>query len=239
MLKKYRNSLLDMIRAANLDPRRFTPQEEEIDGYQAFRLRVEGSPLYFTTFTRFGGEDREFKSKWSKYVRGHPKPTYLEYEMRLWSKFKPLQDSFKEWLDTSARKYLSDRDEEIEDLMITDLWAELDIPSGSTDDSQSLQNTPFSNEEHIRIAAALRELEEEVQRQGGLTTEQANLLHEQVEYLVESSKRLGRKDWLVATAGALIGFTIQAGLTSDAATQIIRLAGEALRWIAHKPLLLS
>lgn len=63
MLKKYRNTLLDFVRAANLDPRKFTPHEGEVkvglskfDGYD---LTLEASSITFFVAERFNNE-REF-----------------------------------------------------------------------------------------------------------------------------------------------------------------------------------
>ena len=239
MLRKYRNALLNLVRESNLDPQRFNPIEEVIDGYDAFRLQVGDSPLYFFMRTAFIDDARKFDCQFSNYVRDHPKPNYPSSGISQWySSFEKIEEDFKQWLDTAARKYLTDLAEEEEDRIVPDLWAELALPSGSSVDSQVIKNTPFSSDEQERIAETFNEFEKEIKSREILSEEQINLLHERVEYLVESSKRLGRKDWLAAAAGALIGFTFQAGLTSDTATQIIHLAGEALRWIAHTPLLL-
>lgn len=44
---------------------------------------------------------------------------------------------------------------------------------------------------------------------------------------------------MIAAAGAFLSFTLQVGLTSEHAMQFIRMAGQAIRWIAHSPLLLQ
>ena len=238
MLKKYRNALLNVVRAANLDPRHFRPQDEEIGGYQSFRLRVGDGNLYFVIQTTFVGGKRQFHYWYSTFVFDHKTRKYPEYQLTGWYDFERVEEGFRKWLDEWAQQYIEIQAEEEEDKIVPDLWAELDLPSDSVVDSQNIQNTMFSSEEQRRIAETLKEFEEEVQRREILSAEQVKLLHERVEYLVESSKRLGRKDWLAAAAGALIGFTFQAGLTSDVAIQIIHLSGEALRWIAHTPLLL-
>lgn len=239
MLRKYRNALFEMIRAVNMNPRDFKSKEEVLQNFQAFRLQVGDSSLNFVVRTAFSGDERVFDCKYSKYERAHPEPKFPETDYpSVWYKFSYVEKQFQQWLDSWVRKYLSDREEETEDLVLPDLWTELDLSESSFVDSQVIQNTLFSLEEQKRIAETVNEFEQEVQRREILSQEQADILHERIEYLVESSKRLGRKDWLAAAAGSLIGFTFQSGLTSENAMQIIHLAGEAIRWIAHTPLLL-
>lgn len=238
MHKKYRNALFDLIRAASLDPQRFTSTERKIEDYDAFRIRLKNSRLYFAVGTSLSSGERKFSYLRSDYIRDDPRP-YIEeeeYEMFLtWTDFSDIENNFKEWLNSSVQMYLEDKAEEAEDKALPDLWAELKQSSGAIGKFQSLQNTPISLEEQGRIAERLNKFKEDVQKRELLSAEQISLLNEQIEYLVESTKHLGRKDWLNVALGALIGFTLQAALTPDVAMQIIRLAGEALRWIAHNP----
>lgn len=238
MLRKYRNALLDEIKAFGLDPRGFKTKDEIVDGYDSFRLQAGDIYHYFLLQTCFKDGERQFFCKYSIYTPDHPRPTYIQFYSTNWVNLESIEQLFRSWLSRSAKVYFAIQAEEAEDRMIPDLWAELDLRSDSSIDSQNLQNTPFSVEEQERIIETLNNFEKEVQEREILSAGQINLLHERVQYLVDSSTRLGRKDWLAAAAGALIGFTFQAGLTSDVATLIINLAGEALRWIAHTPLLL-
>jgi hypothetical protein len=238
MLKKFRNVLLDSIQEANLDPRGFKTLEETHEGYDAFRLQAEDGSLFFLLRTRFAGDEREFNWWFSTYKRGHPQPVYNESKYQQWYKFPEAEKHFKGWLNENARKYFADRAEEVEDQTLPDRWAELYSSSATIGDVQVLQNTHFSIAERARVAESLRGFENEIKQRDILTTDQTKLLHEQVDYLIESSNRLGRKDWLNGAIGALLGYTFQAAITSDAATQIMRLGWEAIKWIAHNPLLL-
>jgi len=239
MLRKHRNALLEMIRAANISPKNFNPKEEIIGKYNAFRLQVRDSRLYFLVRETMLSDGRGFDYKYSKYERAHPKPEFPEVSYpSSWYGFERVEQTFKQWLETSVQKYLADQAEEEEDQSLPDLWAELDLSSDTIGDVQDLQNNHFSIEEQTRIAEMLREFENEIKRRDILTTDQIKLLHEQVDYLIQSSARLGRKDWLNGAIGALLGYTLQAALTTDTATQIMRLGWEAIKWIAHNPPLL-
>lgn len=238
MLRQFRNALLKAIQEAKLDPRDFKTVEENDEGYDAFRLQTEDSPLFFLLRTRFAGDAREFNWRFSTFKYDHPQPVYKESNYQHWYNFSEAEKFFKRWLDENARIYFAARKEEAEDQTLPDLWAELDASSDTIGDVQSLQNTHFSTEERARIAESLREFENEIERRDILTPNQIKLLHEQVDYLIESSKRLGRKDWLNATIGAFLGYTLQVALTSDAATQIMRLGWVAIKWVAYHPPLL-
>lgn len=238
MHKKYRNALLSLIRESKLDPQGFKPIEETIGGYDAFRLRIAEGALYFLMRTRFHEDVRSFDCQFSNYVRSQPKPIYSSPGSQWYNSFRRIEEEFRAWLDTSVRKYFDDVAEEAEDRVLPDLWAELASASGSPVDSLVIENTVFSLDEQARIAETLNKFKKEVLDREILSENQTMLLHGQIEYLVESSKRLGRKDWLAAAAGAVIGFTFQAGLTVNTATRIIHMAGEAVQWIAHTPLLL-
>jgi hypothetical protein len=242
ILKKHRNALLELIRAAKLDPQAFRPTEEATEKGEVFRLEFSGSPHYFVLSARLENERRLFFYKCSTFTISYPNPQIGEESAQYWQSWKgtfvnPIEIAFKAWL-SMINKYLKYLAEEEEDSMIPDLWSGINWASSNTTNIQTLQNTPFSSAEQARITESLSELEREVREQGFLSEEQLNLLHEQVKYLVDASKRLGRKDWIIAAAGALMSYTLQVGLTSEHAIQLLRMVGTALKWIAHSPLYL-
>jgi len=242
MLKKYRNTLLNFVRAANLDPRKLTPHEGEVrvglstfDGYD---LTLEGSSITFFVAERFNNE-REFNYAGIHCDITRKGPTPRPGTWYGWtSDFKNVEGGFEKWLSADAKKYFSYRAEEAEDASTADLWADLDLPPNSAADFQALPNTPFSSAEQVRIADTLNEFLKETQNRELLPAEELRELHEQVDYLIDASKRLGRKDWVMAATGALFSFTLQAGLTAGTASQLFHLASEGLQWIVvHMPLL--
>ena len=245
ILKKHRNSLLELIRLAKLDVQAFRPSEEATEKDESFRLDFLDSPYYFTVNAHLVGDERMFWVEGAKFVLAYPNPEIYRISTPNEVRFKDsglyysnsVEKMFKDWLP-SLTKYLNYLEEEEEDRMLPDLWSELALPPSSSSSLLRLQNTPFSKEEQVRISDSLREYLEEVKKRGILTTEQFGLLQEQVEDLANATKRLSRKDWLQAAVGALIGVTLTAGLTSAVAVEVIRLAGEALQWIARTPLLL-
>lgn len=244
ILNKHRNALLELIKSAQLGPQLFHPTGEVTEEGESFRLELLNSPHYFLVKARIRNESREFWYEHTTFRLAYPDPKIGKVDSKYWTGFEKagmwtlsVQGAFKDWL-TLVKKYLDYLAEEEEDRQIPDLWSELGAPTSSSPGVLMLQNTSFSTKEQARISESLHELLEEIKRRDILTAEQVNLLEGQIDYLVESSKRLGRKDWMAAAVGALIGVTLSAGLTTANAVQVIHLAGEALRWIAQTPLLL-
>lgn len=235
MRKKTRNRLFEVLRRVETDPRIFDVSETLVDSWECFTLSLASGAHYFVLKERFYGGTWQFAGRYTSFIVDYPEPRFVENLSGVTVNVDQIISIFEAWIP-HIRKYFSYLEELAEERDTPDLWAELS--SGKPTDTVILPNTLFTLVEQTKIEDTLNQFEKEIETRGILTEQQTKLLHEQVEYLVESSKRLGRKDWLAAAAGSLIGFTLQAGLTSEVATQVLHLAGEALRWIAHTPLLL-
>ena len=111
-----------------------------------------------------------------------------------------------------------------QDLDTPDLWAELRhetelLEAGS---NKVIENTLFTLEEQREIARRLNKLEEDVRRALSLSGPQTQVLHERIDYLVEASNRLGRKDWLNTFIGVTLSFVLTAALAPEAARALFR-----------------
>lgn len=240
---KYRNSLLELIQAASLDPRKFTPEEESVivgyAGYVGYCLRLEDSTVVFKIATSFSNESRTFNyCGWECEIAADG-PRGKDAAWSEWtSNFKEVEEAFKKWLNSAARKYFAYREEEEDEITTPDLWEELKVSSETSENFRLLKNTRFSVAEQSRIADELTQSEKEIQRRQLLSPDELRELHEQVNLLIGASKRLGRKDWVLAATGALFSFTLQAGLNGATASQVLQLATSGLQWIVvHLPLL--
>lgn len=238
ILKKHRNALYGLISRVGLDPQLFSLTEQPTEQGESLRLELSGTPLYFEVTAILSGTERLFRYRYATFKLAYPEPVISSLEKKAWGSFETIEYGVLDWLPLHVgnyRKYMAEVEEE---RVTPDLWSGLNSQPSPPSALSALQNTPFSQQEQARINDALHEFFDEVKSRAILTPDQLNLLQEQVNYLVEASKRVGRKDWLTMTAGALIGYTLQAGLTTETATQVIRLAGEAIQWIARTPLLL-
>lgn len=105
------------------------------------------------------------------------------------------------------------------DLETPDMWAELQRsaqPLFDTTFNDISENTSFTGGEQSEITARLKELAEHVRRTYSLSAEQTRTLDAKLEYLVDASHRLGRKDWVNAFVGAILGWMLIASLPSEA-----------------------
>jgi len=244
--KKEMNDLLGIIKSANFDPRKVNRQDKTndtefvIDRYcsHTHELQLGNSGVLFKIAVIWSDGTRFFNTREVSCTVTHngPQSGYTSEWARWTSGFSKVEDAFKRWLETEARKYFTYLADEEEDESTPDLWSELDVASADLSD---LENTPFREDERRRISETLKELLSQVQERGLVSEDAFRLLEERVEYSIESSNRLSRKDWIMATTGALMGYMVQVGLSAPVANQLLQLAADALNWIwiARPPLL--
>lgn len=243
--KKQMNNLLGFIKEASFDPKRF--RRRDFTTEKAFvndrycshlhQLELGDTGITFIIAVDWLDGKRIFSSTSRGCTFDHdgPKPT-PQGDWRRWTySFGDIEKSFIAWLQSEGKKYFEYLEEEDEEQTIPDLWSELDVASA---DLSLLENTPFTEEERERIEKTLTSFLDDVERQELVSEDAFRLLRERVEYSIESSKRLSRKDWIMATTGALMGFVIQVSLTPTVANQLLQLAADALNWIwIARPLL--
>lgn len=108
-----------------------------------------------------------------------------------------------------------------------DLWAsviqEKALPTAAA--SASVDNRPFSPDERRLITAKLDEIKVFLIAGQHFATEQAEAVEREFAYLKESSKRMGRKDWLNILLGGLFGLAVTLALDPEKARGLMRLAG--------------
>lgn len=209
--------------------------------YESFSVSLEDSSVSFHILTSFENEQWLFRTEANRCQLTKDAPQGIHTGWSSWySSFKNVEELFQSWLNGPCKKYFSYRAEQEADRNLPDLWCSpLDLSPSSAADLEILQNTSFSIEDQERISKALNELLSEIQSRGVLVDDQLRLLQNEIEYLRDASKRLSRKDFVMATAGALMSCALATGLSSDAATQLFQLAAEKLQWIwiIHPPLL--
>lgn len=107
-----------------------------------------------------------------------------------------------------------------------DLWAEYErsrqlfsAPSG---------NTPFTEPERERISMQIREIKVYITNTYELTGNQLSEVNERLDQIAEASRRLGRKDWLMAFSGAVFSLILSDLIPPQAAQHILMLALQGL-----------
>jgi hypothetical protein len=105
------------------------------------------------------------------------------------------------------------------DLATPDLWASLQRDGQllvNLNSDAVAGNTTFTSDEKKYIEAQLKTLAEHAQHTYSLSTAQMGVLNKQLDYLVEASRRVGRKDWFNIFAGAMFGLILTAVLSPEA-----------------------
>jgi hypothetical protein len=103
---------------------------------------------------------------------------------------------------------------------VPDLWTELpndskliESTSGETD------NSKFNTEEKVVIQKGLEEIKQYLVNAHKLDPE---LIEGQLKYLVESSDRLGRKDWKNTLIAVIFSIIVQGGIAGHNAQEIFQ-----------------
>ena len=92
----------------------------------------------------------------------------------------------------------------------------------------ALENLPFTPGEQSTIKAALDELRQYLVINLVAENDHAKFVEQQFRYLEESSKRLGRKDWVNILFSTLISLALTLALPPERANGLLHLAGTLL-----------
>jgi len=89
-------------------------------------------------------------------------------------------------------------------------------------------NTPFSFSELEGIWKAMGAIQATLLAHEESAGDQQKLITSQIEFLIESSKRMGRKDWLLLAIGSLVTICSAMSLSPDVARQIFHQLRDAV-----------
>jgi len=195
--KWHKNEIFKAIQTVGLDPRNFDLNDSGAE----VRIKDRSSASCFIV-------RRESGYYVGQYVVGDG-PVW-PYSPCSWDTLLPRVSG---WLEEARR-----------DLDTPDLWAELQretklLGAGS---NAVTENTLFTVEEQKQIAERLRELAKHVSHMHSFSGAQIEALEEKLDYLVDASGRLGRKDWLNAFIGATLGYILGAALPPESARIIFQ-----------------
>lgn len=127
---------------------------------------------------------------------------------------------FEIWLEIVSREYIE-----------PDLWSTTDNKALIAEELTEFENSSFSLDEQTRISKAIVELKSFLLSTRQYSSEQIQFIEERLNHLDESSKRLGRKDWITLAMGTLTNIIVGVALAPDAARELVRNAGLLLGWI--------
>jgi|ERR1017187_3812889 hypothetical protein len=153
-------------------------------------------------------------------------PITLEYspakrtisDKRIFTKDSERVAIFRKWLRLLKRE------------TVPDMWGSLEKTAlTKAVSSSALDNRPFTPAEQNLIAARLDEIKAFLLEGEQFNAARAEYVNQEFEYLKESSRRFGRKDWLRVLLGVLIGQAINLALAPEKAKGLLALAGAAFQ----------
>lgn len=114
-----------------------------------------------------------------------------------------------------------------------DLWAELQRQREILTETRydEIGNTPFTSEELGEIAEQLRQLKEYVCKAYTLSEAQMLHLEAKLDDVAAAARRMGRKDWALWVAGALLGAFVQGVLPPEVVQDIVRMTVNGLGYL--------
>ena len=121
--------------------------------------------------------------------------------------------------------------------LITEISPRLGLIGGLT--SESDLNTAFSEDELAKVRDSLDGAILAITESDSLSAEQLKLIGKSIDELKDSSRRLGRKDWILVVAGTVAGTIAGLELTADQAKMILRALSSSLSWVFENARLLG
>ena len=221
ILRSQANEILSLVQAAGLDPTLFAWREAKSRYTANLVVSVLG----------YGQSDYYFRFDFSNnmptcdFSPGEDKLVDTGYTGAVWS---GQVRCAKDWLSWLRRE-----------VQAPDLWAAI---AGSTAligaSERPVPEGPFSTEERKRVAVSINELKEYIQKSYEVPLGRWTIVSGQLDYLIEATTRMGKKDWVLLAAGTLVNVVLTASLSPDAAKDVLRFAGHVLGWIFTHQILL-
>jgi hypothetical protein len=92
-------------------------------------------------------------------------------------------------------------------LTTPDLWEELkQVPEiVAAAQAEDASDAPFSAEERAAISGRIEEIKQQARQNPELTAEQISGIEQNLDYLVEASEHVRKKDWLMTIPGVVLG----------------------------------
>lgn len=221
LLKSQRNDVFKHITLRGLNPSDFT---WEIFAHPTFDECETINYLdgYYFEFLYTGESFQWEYSPGEGKIVDKNSPQYGGYS---WSE---IGDEFDRWL-TNIEREISE----------PDLWANLPVTSDSLWQSteHEIENSPFTKDEHEIIVQGIQKIRDFV-IDTGLANKEIKSLDVKLDYLIKSSNKFGRKDWILLVSGTLLSIVSSLALDSDSAKTLFEIAGKALNQLYQGMLLL-
>jgi hypothetical protein len=221
LLRSQKNQILESIKLCDLDPFNFKWTEHESD-------YLTDGENYSLSVERLTYEDVTF---------------YFQFDysgQKRYCIFSPGRERCIEqlamgsWLDQlvvvgSWLKYLT------RELTQPDLWSDLSkyhLMQGEIL-TADIGNEPFTVKEAEQLSEGIRKVRAYIAAEFTLSADQQDLVNEKLDYLLEASKRQGRKDWFHTSIGVIISLAATMAFSPEQTKNIWSILKGAINGIIY------
>lgn len=218
LLKSQSNQVFSVLNDNGWNPADFEWQDVASTNYGnkvIISMLIHKSSGYFFTFDNYGGH---FYSKFSPAAE-------VEFNTVKFGDFNRQLTGFVDWLNWLRRETEA-----------PDLWGAISQEANLISATSDTDNTPFSADERVYIRSGLNEINQYLLTAHRLDPE---LVEGHLKYLVESSDRLGRKDWKNLLLATLVSIVMSGVLPAESVREVFMFVGTVLRQILTTSLLLT
>ena len=216
LTRSQKNNVFEWLQRARLDPSTFEWKEYQCsertprgDVHSTVSKLIHKGTGYYFVFGRV----------YNTFVPGHRAKIDVEEHLSDWGM---QAATFNLWLLRLRRE-----------VDAPDLWSSIGQEKllSTAASSGDLDNQPFSEDQLRLIVERLDEIKAYLLEGQGFNEAQAEYIDSEFEYLRESSRRFGRKDWLRLLLSVLISQAINLALAPEKAKGLLHLAGAAFQWV--------
>ncbi|MEP6833417.1 MAG: hypothetical protein ABJB74_08480 [Gemmatimonas sp.] len=215
LLPTQRNEIFLQIKKSGLHPGAF----EWYEVGSAFTNGILVPQLQYSDTKFVFRFDRHGDRPWSVYSPAETELTKLVRGDNWWH----TEYAVSEWLSCLKR--------EVE---APDLWRGIrdnKAMFGGNIGSKLVSEEVFTRDERLRIATSVGQIQSFAAKTLKKDRDRLAFIEDRLQYIVESSERLGRKDWMNLTIGVLTNIAVGAALAPDAAREFLQIAASALGWV--------
>jgi len=215
LLNTAKREIFDIIRENELDPFAFEWTEIKSEDDKVSKLRLKTDPTLYFTFDV--GSDGRWWPRCSPF--GGQREANLGQ-----SSWSSLLAYFLQWLSEAERE-----------MTTPDPWKALAGVAQMADlnISPDTTNTQFTFGETQQISKSLNDIRSVLAEHVSDSAEQIALINRELDSLLESSQRMGRKDWFNLAIGTLINIATAVALSPDATKQVFQILKASLTGIVH------
>jgi len=188
LLKSQKNKLFESIKRYGLEPFNF----EWDDRVEASILRYRDTSYFFSV-----------EIERSKFVCSYSPGSNIIYERSNLCYWDVVVIYFEGWLNFVMNE-----------ISQPDLWAEIEKIKEFGDIEYEIESTmeQFTYQEVKQIETGIEEIRRYLLNEVNNDDEDSKIINEKLDYLIESSERMGKKDWANIFYGAMVSLSISLAL---------------------------